>query len=328
MLKYLVVLLDDTSTSYCHYNVEKKERKLISLEDLHDGIKFAMLENLTIQFVLPDYKLPDDYWREIVSIDNAIISPAAKDFMEWIPRGIWYKLPEVIVLNSIESFCNCHFVESASYVLRINKCELFKHYKEIPTTFENVKRLNIVITDVDSFSDENFQMYKTVLGYIGSIYAELLLHGKSPEINIITDRLHLSEMNNCEAGDSSITLAPDGHFYVCPAFYQANSDIELGKTFSIGSLKEGVKIPSSHIYKLTHAPLCRKCDAFQCKRCVWLNRKTTYEINTPSHEQCVISHLERNASRDLLIKMRKRGQFMSEKEIKKIDYLDPFENEE
>lgn len=71
---------------------------------------------------------------------------------------------------------------------------------------------------------------------------------------------------------------------------------------------------------------CVNCDAYQCKRCIWLNRKTTCEVNTPSHEQCVVAHLERNASRVLLNNIRKHESFLPEKEeIKEIDYLDPFE---
>lgn len=60
-----------------------------------------------------------------------------------------------------------------------------------------------------------------------------------------------------------------------------------------------------------------------------MNRKTTLEVNTPSHEQCVVAHLERNASRKLLIDIRKHGKFMSASEdIKEIDYLDPFDVKE
>ena len=52
----------------------------------------------------------------------------------------------------------------------------------------------------------------------------------------------------------------------------------------------------------------------------------TYEVNTPSHEQCVVAHLERNASRKLLNSIRKHGSFLTEQEgIKEIDYIDPFE---
>lgn len=96
--------------------------------------------------------------------------------------------------------------------------------------------------------------------------------------------------------------------------------------FSIGSLATGVDIKNAQLYKLSHAPICRNCDAYQCRRCVWLNRKTTYEINTPSREQCVVAHMERNASRDLLMNIRKQMVFLPDKEdIKDISYLDPYD---
>lgn len=41
MLQYLVILLDDTSVSYCHYDNRKSEHRLISLENLKAGILFA-----------------------------------------------------------------------------------------------------------------------------------------------------------------------------------------------------------------------------------------------------------------------------------------------
>ena len=130
-------------------------------------------------------------------------------------------------------------------------------------------------------------------------------------------------MNNCGAGESNITLAPNGKFYVCPAFYLYN------KSNSIGSLDDGIDIKNKQLYRLDHAPRCSHCDAYQCKRCVWLNQKTTLEVNTPSHEQCVVAHLERNASRNLLCKLQKHGMILSTYDVMKdIDYLDPFEKRE
>ena len=89
---------------------------------------------------------------------------------------------------------------------------------------------------------------------------------------------------------------------------------------------DGLDIKNPQLYRLEYAPICRHCDAYQCKRCIWLNRKTTFEVNTPSHEQCVVSHLERNASRELMMSVRERVEFLSDKEeIKDISYLDPFD---
>lgn len=48
MIQYIVILLDDTSTSFCHYMNEKADRRLIPLQTLKDGICYAMKENLNI----------------------------------------------------------------------------------------------------------------------------------------------------------------------------------------------------------------------------------------------------------------------------------------
>ena len=128
-------------------------------------------------------------------------------------------------------------------------------------------------------------------------------------------------MNNCNAGVDCITLAPDGNLYLCPGFYYDSEE-------PIGNLDEGIKIKNQQLLRLDHAPLCRICDAYQCKRCIWLNRKLTMEVNTPSHEQCVVAHLERNQSRRLLAELQDRGLLDKKKEIKEISYLDPFDVKE
>ena len=55
MIQYIVILLDDTSVSFCHYSVERHEHRLIPLQTLRAGILYAMKENLNVQFVYPDY---------------------------------------------------------------------------------------------------------------------------------------------------------------------------------------------------------------------------------------------------------------------------------
>jgi CXXX repeat peptide maturase len=96
----------------------------------------------------------------------------------------------------------------------------------------------------------------------------------------------------------------------------------------VGDLTTDLNIKNKQLYKIEYAPLCRICDAYQCKRCVWLNRKTTMEVNTPSHEQCVVAHLERNASRELLSELKPLYTEFPFKEIEKINYLDPFDIKE
>ena len=318
MLKYLVVLLDDTSVSYCHYENQKKERKLIALEDLRTGILFAMKQNLMIQFVYPDYELPQEYKDAIHSIDHANIVPASLT-----------KDADVVVVDGLTDENPEEYQGASAVVFRVQKDELFANYKRLIPFLEKLERLNVVITDVETFSDDDLQTYQALLSDLSEVVESEYAKGHAVQFNLLTDRMMLSAMNNCNAGDENITLAPDGKFYVCPAFYQAETATTIeNKAQSIGDLKSGLNVRNPQLYKLSHAPICRNCDAYQCKRCVWLNRKMTLEVNTPSHEQCIVAHTERNVSRNLLQNIRKQGVFMPEAEIKEIAYLDPFENKE
>ena len=318
MLQYLIIQLDDTSSSFCHYSNTKNERCLISLGDLKAGIMFGMKENLMIQYVLPEYKLPQGYIEVLESIDHCKIASS---------ESVYASVADVVVFNGWNNVCALR--NDGVYVLRVGKQTLFEKHWEIVGALKDCARLNIVITDVETFTDSDYDTYKHVLAVFAKELEALYVAGKLPQLNLLTDRMMLDAMNNCNAGSESITLAPDGRFYVCPAFYLADEheDYGLGKSkFAVGSLADGLDIKNPQLYKLSHAPLCRNCDAYQCKRCVWLNRKTTYEVNTPSHEQCVVAHLERNTSRALLMDIRKHGTFLPEKEnIREISYLDPFD---
>ena len=314
MLQYLIILIDETSTSYCHYENPAKKAGLIPLDILKAGIRFGMMENLMIQFVYPDYELPSEYKEAIETIDHSkIVSSLCED--ESLKDEA-----DVIVYHDWTGLSFGKFEAGKSYVLKTSKVDLFERYLFIKDVLPKVSRLNVVITDIDTFKEEDFGRYKQILETLSECLEKLYADGQTPQLNILTDRMMLSAMNNCGAGDSCITLAPNGNFYVCPAFYYEN------EADCIGDLEHGLDIKNKQLYRLDHAPICSHCDAWQCKRCVWLNRKTTVEVNTPSHEQCVVSHLERNASRELLSNIRKHGTFLPEQdEIKDIDYLDPFD---
>ena len=286
------------------------------------GIIFAMKQNLMIQFVYPNCELPQEYKDLIHSIDhNDVVSSLCED-------TVLRNNADIVVFNDWTGFDTYQFKEDGIYVIRTSKADFFQNYPCLLPPLANVTRINVVITDIETFDINDFSTYKTILAELSEKVEAHYIEGRFHQLNLLTDRMMLEKMNNCNAGSESITLAPDGRFYVCPAFYLAEDDEDygLGKSkFSIGNLEEGLDIKNPQLYKLSYAPICRNCDAYQCKRCVWLNRKMTYEINTPSHEQCVVAHLERDASRDLLYNIRKLRAFLPNVEIDEIKYLDPFD---
>jgi CXXX repeat peptide maturase len=310
MIQYLVILLDDTSVSFCHYGNTKTQRKLIPLDTLKAGLLYAMKENLNIQFVYPVYPLPKEYDEVIDSVGHVNIKPAA-----------CAADADIVVFDDIVTLSSfAEFSKGIAYVLRTDRRTLFDGVARVLPVLHKVERLNIVITDLDEFAEEDFKAYADALQTLAMEVENVYVSGMSVQLNLLTDRMMLDKMNNCGAGDTSLTLAPNGKFYVCPAFYLSADG------YAVGDLENGLDIRNAQLYQLDHAPLCRNCDAYQCKRCIWLNRKTTLEVNTPGHEQCVAAHLERNASRNLLLAIRKYGEFLPDvDEIKEITYLDPFD---
>ena len=308
MMQYLVILLDDTSVSYCHADNPYTQRRLINLDDLKAGILYAMKENLMIQFVYPDYELPQEYLEVIDTIDHHDIKPVGMG------------KADVVVLHTPQSLRDSspnlgEQLADAVCVLRLKKEELLGCGDSITGLLPKVQRINIVITDIETFTDEDLKEYNALLDMWAEVRKKEYLAGRTPQLNLLTDRMMLTKPNHCNAGVENITLASNGKFYLCPAFYYSAPDDSINPQ----------AIPNQQLLRLDHAPLCRHCDAYQCRRCVWLNRKTTLEVNTPSHEQCVVAHTERNASRRLLAAIREKADFMPEVEIKEIDYTDPFD---
>ena len=305
MLKYLIVQLDDTSPSFCHYTNSRHERRLIAINDLKKALIWAMKENLMVQFVYPNYSLPKEYLELIDTVDHIDIESDNQD-------------ADVSVFNGPESFAKLKEKKFPNIVLRLSKNELFNYVEDVLTILRKQPSLNIVITDIETFNEDDFNAYKRVLEKFAQTVIDQLKTNVAVNLNILTNRLLLDTMNNCNAGDESITIAPDGNFYICPAFYIEGME-------NVSNPIEGVSIPNEQLYKLAYAPICKTCDAYQCKRCSWLNQKLTGEVNTPSREQCIIAHLERNVSRVLLETVKISGIVKTDKTIPEIDYLDPFD---
>lgn len=312
MLKYLIIQLANDSVSFCHYPKCDKASGLIPLETLREGIFYAMKENLNIQILYPVYLIPEDYKKLIDSADHTdIISSECAD-------SELKNNAEIVVMSNWDSLGAIGPNFKRNIVIRTPKAELFGNTDMLANLLKKADRLVIVITDVERFTPQDFKTYEEVLNELIPVVKGEYQKGHAVQFNLLTDRMLLDKMNNCNAGDESITLAPDGNFYICPAFY-------LDSSKPVGSLKDDLEIKNPQLYRLDHAPICRICDAYQCRRCAWLNKKTTLEVNTPSHEQCAVAHIERNASKKLLESIRELGVFLPGKDIKELEYLDPFD---
>lgn len=309
MLKYLVIQLAEDSVSYCHYDNNAESEQFMPTETLKAAIRFGMVENLNIQFVYPKRAFPDGYDAIIETIDHTKIMPCDAPSAE---------RADIIVCNSIAEIENCKLHKGQIVILRISRKDINEVVRVYDIAKDKSIRLNIVVTDIEKYSETEFNEYKSLLAQLGDKVRTDIIKGNNMQLNLLTDRFALKAMNNCNVGDEVVTLMPNGKFYPCAGFYYDNAEEDFG------DLTRGVQIKNRQLFKLDNAPICRHCDAYHCRRCVWLNRKSTLEVNTPSHEQCVMAHLERNESGRILADIRKEYDFALEIHIPEIDYLDPF----
>ena len=314
MLKYLLIILGNDSTSFCYYkNKTEKKSEFIPVNTLKDAIDFANKNNLFINFLCGNERLPDKYEKLIDSIDHVKIVP--------LSLGNAYDNSMIIMESGeMDSISGLKKVSNSNIILRLEKKDLSRFSEIFNSLSGKFKRLNLNLIDIYDYTAEDIEEYKKQLEKISENVISKYKKNESFEMNFLSDRLLLNKMNNCNAGIEHVTIAPNGKFYICPGFYY--DDVKD----DIGDIKNGINIKNGQLLDLNNAPICSICDAYQCKRCVYLNKRITMELNTPSFQQCVLSHHERNASKRILDILKNTPGFTSFDNInliEEINYVDP-----
>ena len=310
MLKYITIPLSTDCEPYCHYPAKKDPAmECIGAEMLSRIVVWAMKENLSIQFVYPQNPIPESLENVIESIDHVKIIPDSHADTELLQKA------DVIVTHNFDV---ADKLADKIYVVKTNSSDLMNSTQSLKQLTLKSRKVNVVLSDIPDFKKDEIDGYRSFLTEIADFIAVEYINGNNPQLNLITDRMLLKDMNNCNAGEESIAVSIDGTFYPCPAFMGE-------KQFSCGDIESGIKGVNIRLYSRSNAPICKICDAFHCKRCVWLNNKLTHEVNTPGWQQCYISHLEREASKKALDKIRKRmPDFLPETSIRDLKYSDPY----
>jgi CXXX repeat peptide maturase len=309
--KTVNVMLSSNSVSFCQYQPVGADEFLISIEDLKAIINFANKKNYFINFIFPCAEIPESYWELIISHNyrNVIYYDEQQRAFQSLDRAL-------LVMNIDQEFNSDMKVNVA--VVHLNKNNLKDMAIKLKRFFERINRINVILHDTASFGEEDFDSYKSELFSLSRIMIQMFTNGKMKECNLLTDRIFLEKMNNCDAGEKHLTFGPDGKFYLCPAFYYIER--------SVGDIATGIKIQDKHLLKLENAPICRNCDAYQCRRCFFENWQRTYETNVPGKNQCIVSHIEREVSRQLQEELIELGILQKlMKKIPELDYYDPFE---
>lgn len=304
-MKYLNIILNDLSVfPCCEHLATSKE---ITEEILSAGIKYAEENSCQINVFYPKGEVSGKIQKILSATPHTrVIHTAMKS-----------RKGDVVVMDDWTDLELLEYSPTVQYVIKTSKKELEKNWQNLP--LNQYIRFDVVVDDIAGMKDEDLAAYHMILANMAEAMADSYAKGRYMHCNILTDRISLRSMHNCGAGETHITLAPDGNFYICPAFY-------FTQMKDLGSCLGGLNIKNQQLYSIGYAPICKHCDAFHCKRCIWLNKKLTLEVNTPSHEQCVVSHIERNASRQLFLQAQDKMGKDQSCDIPELLYLDPFED--
>ena len=296
--KFLQFIMDDDITPHCTYRNTKNTKNSMSKELFEEGMKFASKNGFT----------PIVLGNAEINVGEGVNIISSK--CDEIPENAI-----VICDNDI----NVPAGFEGNYILLVSKNNIHNLSAFIKKLYPSALRINVVLEGIEGWCSEDIETYSVQLDAVKDFIIGTYVSQNPLEVNILTDRLNLKSMCNCDAGNSTFSLAPNGKIYLCPAFY---FDDEASY---IGNLENGLNIKNAQLLEINNAPICSLCDAYHCRRCKYLNQKLTNELNTPSHVQCKISHIERNKSKELQAELVNKKLMPAMNIIPQIDYLDPFD---
>ena len=343
MLRYVIVILDRAAASFCHYRAERADG-LMAVADLRRLVDFAVRNRLALNCLLGQRPLPPEHARVLEGAAHVKLVPCERSSAEPTAVAIVDGPDQAEVLEPLQGGAGAGSAAPSTpirqggagagsaapstpirqggapgrnLILRLGRERLDELAATVETLWSRCRRLNLRLLDVDRYGDAELnRIYPLQLERVVELVRERYSSGDGVEVSFLSDRMLHTRMHNCNAGVEHVTFAPDGRFYICPGFFYD----DLG---AVGDLERGIEIPNPQLLRLDHAPICSACDAYHCKRCVYLNRRTTGELNTPSRQQCVLAHIERNASARLLASLRHIASFRAMPPLRVTGHLDP-----
>ena len=308
----LCLLLDEGAPSFCYYPSPDPARAArMSDEVLAAALRAADERDLALQVIGGRDGVPDEVRARIGEREHVCYVSAGRGELQ---------PDDVPVVDADQSGRLEALVPGRHSIalLRVPRRSLAVWPQVFAELTARVQRVVLVLLELQDWSDPELGEYERGLAQASEHLLERYLSGNFVELNALSDRLALEEPAECGAGLDHLTLAPDGQLYICPGFALCGEK-------PVGRLGEEPNIPNQRLLRRDHAPICQKCDAFHCRRCVHLNLAATLELNTPPWQLCRAVHLERESARLLLGRLHERGLLRGLRPITSVSYEEPFE---
>lgn len=300
--KYIQIMTSDNITPHCNYRNTRGTNNVMSIDTINEAVKFGINNGYEIAFL-------GEPPKEFVSKNPAIVYIAGSKERKAGGSDQYINIYDNEVENIDENIVN--------NILVVNKDNLKNLGLIMSKLIDKSERVNLVIEDMDKWGEKELENYSIQLDMVIALVVDQYKKNNQVEVNVLTDRIKAEKHDNCTNGFDTFTLAPNGKFYICPAFYYDDPQSY------IGDLRTGIINENERLMDINNSAICKNCDAYQCKACKFINKKKTEEYLVPSRIQCLIGTLERNKSMDLWKNLRDVNEEFKNIDIKEIEYEDP-----
>lgn len=313
-LRNLYILLSNDYVSYCDYN----------------NSNLSICEEIDADGILRSLKYCRDNFFEPIIVHNKSNFNFKND-----DKYIGYNITHIVhakYINEAKKIVLKNIVpvyekESLEYdnqglsnvIFNIESKDIANLSKYIIELFKKVQRIDLNIHDIDKNFNES--LYKNQLeeisNYIKHFYKE---NETIKELSVLTDVLFINKHDNCMAGENTFIISPEEKIYQCCAIYSNEKDN------NIGDIKKGITVKyDKRLYEIENSNLCRICDCYQCKNCIYSNKKFTKEVNVAPSFICRKSHIERLVSKKLYDEIYQSNINIMVKNFDIYDELDPIQ---
>lgn len=313
--KYLYIYGSNDFPCYCGCSVQMNDSAAMGKETLQKAIEFCELNNYVPIFCGFD-SLPNDYYGYEIIEYKDLKSGRKQIHSNYLPQ---------LVINEKdvdETFNRYNSINDIIITSSGNQLDVLLEKISMISQMRVHANINIFIDKARKIDSEFIEAYSDFLRGLKELILTKWRQRNYININLLTNELFANSNRYCGAGNSSLTLAPTGRFYICPAFYKDEPDR------FIGTLTSGIENLYKKYCDMDNAPLCSTCDVRHCTRCVFQNKKLTGEISVPSEGQCVLAHLEYLYSSKLIEELQAHNvelPFDINSDLKKINAFDPLE---
>ena len=142
MLKYLIIQMSSDSPSFCAYPTAKGEPELMSENVFKEVITFAFKNDLSLQFLLPQKRLPTCYEHQFEGLDCVFLADETSDYA--IDA-------DIVIFSSVNALCETTLTKEAA-ILSIQPRDIPHLTLLTDDVLRRFKRLNIVIREFEGIS--------------------------------------------------------------------------------------------------------------------------------------------------------------------------------